>query len=718
MTQSATQPGARVEASPIYVRNLCALWESDSRLAMALEAIHPDDVPPLEPAREGGWTVRIANPPEIATSEQAKIENGGGRKSKMAGGGVYLHSRYCPVAEGRAWAQALPCDNRYAVVVCGFGLGYHVKALWERLGGADGDAVIVVAEPNLAILKAALAAEDYSDMLRARPGVMGGGVIIITGLDRGQLVERLEPRSVMFTAGAGMLLATHPASVQVAGGFYSAFQKLITEFIAFTRTGFITLMLNNVATCRNIANNLGRYATTPPLDLLRDAFKGRPAILVAAGPSLAKNMHLLHGLVEPANRSAGEPKSNRVADSGRRAVIIAVQTMLKPLLAAGIEPDFVTSLDYNTVSTRFFENLEESGSTGHVHLVAEAKANWNVLDVFTGSMSLAHNDFAAKLVRGSGLPPRAGLKAGATVAHLSFYLAEFLGCDPIILVGQDLGFVDGLYYKPGTAIHETWGVELGRFNTLETKEWERIVRSRTILRKIPDIHGHPMYTEEQFFVYLQQFERDFAASRERGGRVIDATEGGARKQGVEVMTLRRAMDTFCNAAIRGTAMGDAAKPWKTWSCDVPANLRQVRAALQARRAEGVAMKETCENTMPLLQEMLDHQDDADRMNHLFVAVDRARARVGSDPDTFEMICLLNTIGELRRFSADLGVKGAKTGSLDRQRRQLTRDMEYVAALKVGAERLIEIVDEARARIDRQIAAVEAGKPWPREVAGS
>ena len=134
---------------------------------------------------------------------------------------------------------------------------------------------------------------------------------------------------------------------------------------------------------------------------------------------------------------------------------------------------------------------------------------------------------------------RTGLKLGATVAHLSFYLAEFLGCDPIILVGQDLGFVDGLYYKPGTAIHETWGVELGRFNTLETKEWERIVRSKTILRKIPDIYGHPMYTEEQFFVYLQQFERDFAASR---CKVIDATEGGAKKQGVEVMTLRKAID--------------------------------------------------------------------------------------------------------------------------------------------------------------------------------
>ncbi len=223
----------------------------------------------------------------------------------------------------------------------------------------------------------------------------------------------------------------------------------------------MTLMLNNVATCKNIANNLGRYATTPPVDLLNNAYPGLPAVLVAAGPSLQKNMHLLHEL-------KGDKDGK-----GRKAVIIAVQTMLKPLLAAGIEPDFVTSLDYNTVSTRFFENLEESGSTGRVHLVAEAKANWNVLDVFSGTTSVIHNDFAERLLRGT-FPQRMGMKAGATVAHLSFYLAEFMGCDPIILTGQDLGFVDGLYYKPGTAIHETWGVELGRFNTLETKEWERI----------------------------------------------------------------------------------------------------------------------------------------------------------------------------------------------------------------------------------------------------
>ncbi len=394
--------------------------------------------------------------------------------------------------------------------------------------------------------------------------------------------------------------------------------------------------------------------------------------------------------------------------------------MLKPLLAAGIEPDFVTSLDYNTVSTRFFENLEDSGmkpgSDTRVHLVAEAKANWNVLDVFPGSMSLLHNEFAERLLRGT-FPPRMGMKAGATVAHLSFYLAEFLGCNPIILTGQDLGFVDGLYYKPGTAIHETWGVELGRFNTLETKEWERIVRSRTILRKIPDIHGHPMYTEEQFFVYLQQFERDFAASRHT---IIDATEGGAKKQHVTPMTLRGAIDQFCTKEISSvlSPQSSALPPWKRWTCDTATHLQQTISALTLRQHSATEMLTTCDATVPLLHQMIEHQNDDQKMNQLFVEVDALRTRVGNDPQTFEMVCTLNTIGEMRRFQADMTVKKSIKDSKERQKQQLLRDIDYVENLKTGATRLLETLTTALARLHRQLDATTQNKPWPREVAGA
>lgn len=648
--------------------------------------------------------------------------------------GVYLHSQYQPLKQAESWAtEHLGTESRYAVVVSGFGLGYHVRALWEKLGGVDGDAVIVVAEPNVALLKAALGAVDLSEVLGS------GRVLVFTELDRGRLVERLEPRSALLIGSdneanpiGNVKLVAHDASVRANPGFHRQFVELIKEYVSYIRTGFVSLLWNNVATGRNIANNVGRYATTPPIDAMENAFVTagvnggpRPAVLVAAGPSLAKNMHLLKELlgeeqeVTEENHEGTEALRHKgtMVGGGRRAVIIAVQTMLKPLLAAGIEPDFVTSLDYNTVSTRFFENLEESGSTGRVHLVARATANWNVLDVFTGTMSVIHDEFAQNLLR-DAFPPRKGLKAAATVAHLSFYLAEFLGCNPIIMIGQDLGFVDGLYYKPGTAIHETWGVELGRFNTLETKEWERIVRSRAILRKIPDIHGHPMYTEEQFFVYLQQFERDFAASR---CKVIDATEGGAKKQGVEVMTLRAAIDAYCGVHSSDFGIqneGAIGPAWKRWSCDVGGNLGRALGALKLRVNAAREMKETCDATIPLLKQMVESQADREKMNRLFVEVDGLREKVGRDPGTFEMVCFLNTIGEMRRFQADLGVRGAKKDSLERQRRQLLRDIEYVGNLRTGCERLLEILDEAVGRVERQMLAVREGRGWPREVAGA
>src|SRR5437588_12275468 len=134
------------------------------------------------------------------------------------------------------------------------------------------------------------------------------------------------------------------------------------------------------------------------------------------------------------------------------------------------------------------------------------------------------------------------LPAGATVAHLAYYLAEHLGCDPIIFVGQDLGFSDGLCYAPGTSYDDVWRPELSEFCTAEMKQWEQIVRDRHILRQIPDHQGRPMYTEERLFTYLQHFERDFGRTQTR---IIDATEGGAQKRGATAMKLVDAIGQFC-----------------------------------------------------------------------------------------------------------------------------------------------------------------------------
>ena len=240
-----------------YVRNLTALWRWDPKLAAAIEAVHPDDLPAVEIAKDGAATVRVSAG-EGANSERTSSLLGDPRFARDAmapGRSVYLHSKYKPLAEAEAWAASVPVDDKYVVVVGGFGLGHHVKALFERL---PVDAIVVIAEPSLAILRAAMESVDCSEILRS------GRAIFFTAANRSEIVERLEMRAALFVSG--MQFAVHAPSLQIAGPFHTDFQKVIAEFIAYTRTGLLTLMLNNVATCRNIANNLGRYVTTPAIE--------------------------------------------------------------------------------------------------------------------------------------------------------------------------------------------------------------------------------------------------------------------------------------------------------------------------------------------------------------------------------------------------------------------------------------------------------------------
>jgi hypothetical protein len=429
-----------------------------------------------------------------------------------------------------------------------------------------------------------------------------------------------------------------------------------------------TLLFNSEQTARNIAKNIGWYAAAGGINRLAGAYRGQPAVIVSAGPSLQKNKHLLSGLEE-------------------KAVLIAVQTTLQPLLEMGVEPHFVTSLDYHEICTRFFERLPSSIRT---ELVAEPKATPRVLEMMTGPVSLIGNDFAEAMVRELNLK-KAGLTSGATVAHLAFYLAEHLGCDPIIFVGQDLGFSDGLCYTPGTSYEDVWRPELGRFCTLETKQWEQIVRDRPILRKIPDYKGRPMYTEERHFTYLLQFERDFGKCK---SRIIDATEGGAMKRGATVMTLAEAISEFCSNPLPDAGLKKDELRWD--------RLGECRKSVLLRKSEAEEIERITGQTLPLLEEIRDNIEDQKRVNRLIARIDEQRVRMDSFGRTYDLVMQFSQQTELKRFERDRLLAAGRLEGIERQKWQLERDMENVAAVGVAARAFIETMRNVADDLDRDI----------------
>ncbi|HEV8607137.1 MAG TPA: 6-hydroxymethylpterin diphosphokinase MptE-like protein [Tepidisphaeraceae bacterium] len=613
------------EGSPL-VANLAALWAADPALAAELEERLDTEPYQTVAAKSGDATVALA----------------------AGGGQIFLHSRHRPVDEAKRLIDSIDLNDKTLIAVHGFGLGYHVEEVFAR---ASPEAIFLIFEPDLKLLHTAFGARDFSELIRSRR------FFFITRADRSALMLKVQGNQAL--ACVGVASVNHAPSIQLHGEFHRMMAGMLEDVLAYCRTSINTLVLNGRRTCENIAANIPWYIRCAGINDLKGRHEGRAAIIVSAGPSLRKNLHLLK-------------------EAKGKAVIIAVQTTLQPLLDVGVEPDYVTSLDYHDICTRFFEKLPGKLTTT---LIAEPKASARVFGLFPGPIRILGSDFADKLLAPMDMK-KDRLRAGATVAHLAFYLAEYLGCDRIVFVGQDLGFSDGLAYTPGTSYEDVWRPELGRFCTMEMKQWEHIARERPILRKIPDVAGRAMYTEQRLFSYLQQFERDFATSR---AKVIDASEGGALKRGAQVQTLAEVLEKLSGTAgPRNMPALTAGPTIPTVGPAVPDNSAAV-LLLQTRLKESHEIEKIARETLPLLEEVATCLEDQPRVNRLIAQIDALRAKMLQLNDCYELITSLRQQSELDRFRHDRQLAAARLTGTDRQRAQLHRDIANVQSLLASSE---------------------------------
>lgn len=165
--------------------------------------------------------------------------------------------------------------------------------------------------------------------------------------------------------------------------------------------------------------NLPAIARNATVSSLGDRCRGVPIVIVAPGPSLAKNVHLLHEL-------------------GERAIICAVSHALKPVVAAGVTPDLVLTVDPQDVRYHF-AGCDLSRTT----LVNAATVHPSLFELPARNfVSLSANCAIDDWIFGED----AGIPGGGSVATTALSLALALGCSPIIFVGLDLAFPDGKYY--------------------------------------------------------------------------------------------------------------------------------------------------------------------------------------------------------------------------------------------------------------------------------
>lgn len=583
-----------------------------------------------------------------------------------------------PLEEGEKIAAGVDVGSTPGVVMLGFGVGHHVAAVARKMMRTG---VLLCFESDVALLRAVFERVDHSEWLRSC------NVAILTGADDPAAIsEAIKGSEGVFVLGS--VFVEHPACRARIGGSMDAFSSRFTNVMRAARTTVLTTLVQSEATLRNLLMNMDWYVSTPGVAELEGIARGRMAVVVSAGPSLERNIEVLS---RPGVRE--------------RVVIVAVQTVLKQLLSRGIRPHFVCALDHHEISRRFYEGLTAEQVAG-VTLVVEPRANPAILEAFPGAIRCCEDEWLEDIV--GGIAERKGkLPAGATVAHLAYALARHLGCDPVVMIGQDLGFTDGQYYSAGAAIHTTWGSELNPFRTLEMFEWERIARARRLLRRLTDVHGRPIYTDEQMAAYLVQFEQMFGADEEKGLLTIDATQGGVAKRHTLAMTLEEAIE-------RAPAGGGAIGVLEATVTGAEARKRERIVAARERvvraRRETVEVQRLSGDAIGLLKQMQRAYPDERRVNDLIRKIEPITARVNKLELGFKLVQNVNQIGTLNRFRADRAIAmDASLSPVERQKRQIERDIDNVTRIEDSASRLVQLLEAT-------LVALDGGTKLTRDVA--
>lgn len=362
----------------------------------------------------------------------------------------------------------------------GLGLGYGpLRVLAERptLG------MLVIVEPCLDLLITALRHVDLRPLLQSGKVNWMVGDIDLAALE--QMVGRiasLEDTHIL----------RHVPSFQWREEVYTSLGHQVFLTLNQLNASGGTTRKAGERFFRNRLANLSLLRHSHDLGIVKDLFTGKPAVLVAAGPSLDQSMTDL-------KKVAG------------RCVLFAVDSALAPLLRAGIMPDFVTSIDFQDLN---FEKLAPFvGEQWPFSLIATIKVTPLIPKRFKARrLFWAFNDDIPQKWVHDALGIQEFAPFAFSVAHLSLGVALSMGCDPIVFVGQDLGYTTGdADHADGTIIMQH-GLPMDRE-----------------IFQVPGVDGGQVATDRGLLTLQKRFEDIIAAHP--GRRYFNATVAGAHIQG-------------------------------------------------------------------------------------------------------------------------------------------------------------------------------------------
>lgn len=397
------------------------------------------------------------------------------------------------------------CDLKdFGTVVILFGIanGEYVESIREK----NKDAVIILYEPSYSILYAAIecmGAENFDDKTE--------NIFLCIGKDGLGNLYNLMHTVIGYENIKNIRMMISPNYELIMNEEYDVFKKFVIQILIGLYTDKNTIKKFGGEILSNIIENISDYICQYGLGDLKEIFsnidlEGIPSVIVAAGPSLDKNIKELKNIKG-------------------KAFIISVDTALKALAKENIVPDIAITIDsHKPIGLFDHEKINQVPLVYALGANADIKQVHHGMRIYENSTSSLLDNFIYKFEKRI-----TNLSSGGSVANDAFSLAQELGFKTIIFIGLDLAY-------PYNKMHTESAYGAANNNISEEDDnyfW------------VEDIYGNMVKTEGNMNIYRRWFEKEVGLYPDI--KVIDATEGGAKIRGMEILTLKDALQRECKS---------------------------------------------------------------------------------------------------------------------------------------------------------------------------
>lgn len=401
-----------------------------------------------------------------------------------------------PFFEPSSCLDAIPEGTKPVLIMAGLGSPRYLTGI---LNNSKKRQAIVLLEPNMRMMMFAL---------ESVPFFADGHVVqvyFMLGDDQAlmdELIVNAYSHKGIFMGGF-FDVHSHPGQSEQASELFNSSLRLYVQRINYRMQKLGDSAEDTLLGLRQMAMAAPWIMYRERLEPLKNAFKGYHGVVLSAGPSLDKNIHLLKGMED-------------------KLVIVAADTLLNKLSNMGIRPHFVCALERGDPTyTKYFRPMydRENPSLKDIVLVVQSVCYPQIAGRWPGKLCVVgkesinlDREVIAGALGGSVIP------SGGSVAHMAMGILSFLGVDRIALVGQDLAFGPGkVTHAGGTPwIEEKSGAEL-----------EQPI-------SIPGALGGMVDSIVPWKLFVDTFEEMIPKI---SCSVWDCTEGGALIRGTEVRPL-------------------------------------------------------------------------------------------------------------------------------------------------------------------------------------